>query len=56
MAANLLERYIWLVDIQFRYEQLTFQEINELWKKKIRNFAERLMDPYAKKEELTCKD
>lgn len=31
MAANLLGRYVWLVDTLRRHKRLTFQEINELW-------------------------
>ena len=31
MAANLLGRYVWLMDILRRYKRLTFEEINELW-------------------------
>lgn len=31
MAANILGRYVWLVDILLRHKRLTFQEINELW-------------------------
>ena len=31
MAANLIARYVWLVDIIRRYNRVTFQEINRLW-------------------------
>ena len=33
MAANIFGRYVWLIDILYRYKRLTFQEINELWQK-----------------------
>lgn len=31
MAANLLGRYVWLVDVLLRHKRLTFEEISELW-------------------------
>ena len=31
MAANIIGRYVWLVDTLRRYKRLTFKEINELW-------------------------
>ena len=31
MAANLIGRYVWLVDTLRRHKRLTFQEINSLW-------------------------
>lgn len=42
MAANLLGRYVWLVDILLRYKRLTFQEINDLWQKSGLNYGEGL--------------
>ena len=31
MAANLLGRYVWLVDVLLRHKRLTFKEISALW-------------------------
>lgn len=42
MAANLFGRYVWLVDILLRYGRLTFQEINELWKKSNLGYGDEL--------------
>ena len=42
MAANLLGRYVWLMDILRRYKRLTFQEINELWQESGLGYGEEL--------------
>lgn len=42
MAADLLGRYVWLVDILRRKKRLTFQEINELWKESGLSYGEDL--------------
>lgn len=42
MAANIFGRYVWLIDILYRYKRLTFQEINELWKKSGLGYGEEL--------------
>ena len=39
MAANLLGRYVWLMDILRRHKRLTFEEINELWQVIVDVFA-----------------
>ena len=42
MAANLLGRYVWLMDVLRRYKRLTFQEINELWQESGLGYGEEL--------------
>ena len=42
MAANLLGRYVWLMDILRRYKRLTFEEINELWQESGLSYGEEL--------------
>ncbi len=42
MAANLFGRYVWLVDVIRRYKSLTYEEINELWKKSGLSYGEEL--------------
>lgn len=42
MAANIFGRYVWLVDILYRYKRLTFKEINELWKESGLSYGEDL--------------
>ena len=32
MAKDLFNRYIWLVDVIYRTQKITFEEINERWK------------------------
>ena len=31
MAKDLFNRYIWLVDVIYRTQKITFEEINERW-------------------------
>ena len=33
MAKDLFNRYIWLVDVIYRTQKITFEEINERWKR-----------------------
>lgn len=42
MAANLLGRYVWLMDILRRHKRLTFEEINELWQESGLSYGEEL--------------
>ena len=42
MAANLLGRYVWLIDTLRRYKRLTFQEISELWQESGLGYGEEL--------------
>ena len=42
MAADLLGRYVWLMDILRRYKRLTFEEINELWQESGLSYGEKL--------------
>lgn len=42
MAANLLGRYVWLVDVLLRYKRLTFKEISELWQESGLGYGEPL--------------
>lgn len=42
MAANIIARYVWLVDIIRRYKKVSFQEINRLWQQSGLNDGEEL--------------
>ncbi len=42
MAANLLGRYVWLVDVLLRHKRLTFEEISELWQESGLGYGEPL--------------
>lgn len=42
MNANLLGRYVWLVDILMRHKRLTFSEINHLWQESSLNYGDDL--------------
>lgn len=42
MAANLLGRYVWLIDTLRRYKRLTFQEISKLWQECGLGYGEKL--------------
>lgn len=42
MSANLLGRYVWLIDVLRKYKRLTFQEINELWQESGLGYGEEL--------------
>lgn len=35
MAANLLERYVWLIDVVRRHGRITFQEVDQLWQNSV---------------------
>ena len=36
-TSNLFNRYVWLVDIIYRREEITFEEINECWQRSVFN-------------------
>lgn len=40
MASNLFGRYVWLIDIIRRHKKLTFEQINNLWKKSGLSYGE----------------
>ena len=52
MAANIIGRYVWLVDTLRRYKRLTFKEINELWQESGQGDQMEVLEPEEARKEL----